>query len=230
MSIPSDNLALLYQGLFTTIVRVRSGRQPIGNPEEFRKHFKDVLAAIEREGGRLNYSSESLHDTGYAVVAFLDESVLNSDDPSKNAWLSLQSDLYGQAVAGDTFFEQLDAYRKRRDSPQLADILEVYYLCLLLGYRGRHATNLSDRAPEVSEIMRDLKARIGAVRGEGLILSPVVEALPPPSTIPRQMIDPVLHKLRIVSLVSIIVLVLTWIVCRLILSSEVSTILTEFPS
>jgi type VI secretion system protein ImpK len=227
MSIPSDDLALLYQGLFTTIVRVRSGRQPIGNPEEFRKHFKDVLSAIEREGSRLNYSSESLHDTGYAVVAFLDESVLNSDDPSKNAWLSLQSDLYGQAVGGDTFFEQLAMYLKRRDSPQLADILEVYYLCLLLGYRGRHATPFSERAPEVSEIMRDLKTRIAAVRGEGLMLSPVVEAPPPPHTIPRKTTDPVLHKLRIASIVSVIVLVVAWIVCRLILSSEASTILAE---
>src|SRR5581483_1383343 len=41
-----ENLALLYQGLLTGIVRIHSGRQPLVNADMFRRRTKEALAEV----------------------------------------------------------------------------------------------------------------------------------------------------------------------------------------
>jgi type VI secretion system protein ImpK len=106
----SDNLALFFQELFTVIVRLRSNRQPVTDAAAFRAHLLNALRVAEDESRKLGYSQEDTRLSAFAVVAFLDESILNSDS----------------LIARD-------------DSQALADVLEVYYLCLLLGYGGRYS-------------------------------------------------------------------------------------------
>jgi hypothetical protein len=45
----SENLALLYQGLLTGIVRMQAGRQHITDGESFRRRTKAALQDVERE-------------------------------------------------------------------------------------------------------------------------------------------------------------------------------------
>jgi type VI secretion system protein ImpK len=56
---------------------------------------------------------------------------------------SLQLSLFAENVAGERFFEHLESVRSR---PQQVDVLRVYYLCLLFGFRGRYGV----RAAEVT--------------------------------------------------------------------------------
>jgi type VI secretion system protein ImpK len=219
-----ENLALLYQGLLTSIVRVRSGAQPISDCDEFRKRIKDVLTGVEREAIRLGYREEDIRNTNYAVVAFLDEGILDSKDPNRDRWTALQTELYGQAVAGESFFDQLNGLRNRRDSPQVGDILEVYYLCLLLGYRGRYAGYASDRIAELRQIMDDLKERIETIRGRELPLSPgpppglPVQAAPSP---PPAQGARTAKWIAVASLAGVIVL---WILFKVMLSLHADTV------
>ena len=37
------------------------------------------------------------------------------------------------------FFNCIDRLMAKEDSPQSADVLEIYALCLLLGFRGRYS-------------------------------------------------------------------------------------------
>jgi type VI secretion system protein ImpK len=74
------------------------------------------------------------------VVAFLDETVLNQQVPVFADWIRkpLQQELFGIHVAGEIFFEELQGLLAQSDSAQLAHLLEVFHLCLSLGYRGRY--------------------------------------------------------------------------------------------
>lgn len=170
-----ESLALLYQGILTAIVRIQSGRERISDANAFRKRIRDVLFEIEREAIRVGYSSQDISDTTYAVIAFLDEAILNSSDPSRQQWSSLQSELYGQAVGGNAFFDQMKRISARRDAAQLADILEVYQLCLLLGYQGRYSD--PEYRGELKQILQDLRERVESIRGPNAALSPA--AIPP---------------------------------------------------
>src|SRR4030088_3570127 len=128
-----DNLSLLYQGLLTIIIRIRSGKQGMRNWDEFGKQVRDMLVNIEREAIRIGYPESEVRNTNYAIVAFLDETILDPEDISRGGWPPLQAEMYGDSVAGESFFSQIDALARRRDSPELADVFEIYYLCLLLG-------------------------------------------------------------------------------------------------
>jgi len=168
---PSENLALLYQGLLTGIVRLQSGKQRIVDGESFRRRTKSALQEVEREATGAGYDIEDIRDTHFAVIAFLDSVVLNSNDPARAEWerKTLQEELFGQAVAGVVFFDKLERLRGRRDSERLADILEVYLLCMLLGFEGRYSGGM--RA-DLESTVESVRRRIDDIRGRGRPLSP----------------------------------------------------------
>jgi len=170
-----ENLSLLYQGIITAVVRVRSGDRPIGDVPSFRKNILDMKVEVEQEAFRLTYEKRHVEDATFAVVAYVDESILGSNDPNRNQWAALQSELFGRAVSGEDFFKRLDGLLRQPSSLQLADVLEVYLLCLLLGYQGRYG----DVAPgELRRVAADLKDRIDLIRGRNERLSPD-DLLPP---------------------------------------------------
>jgi type VI secretion system protein ImpK len=186
--IGSENLALFYQGLLTGIVRVQARRQHIPEGEVFRRRTKAALQEVERDAIAAGYDGGDVRETHFAVVAFLDSVVLNSSDPIRAEWerQTLQEELFGQTDAGVVFFEKLERFRSRRDSDQLADILEVYLLCLLLGFEGRYSGRLRG---ELDSIVERLNMRIEDIRGRNNRISPngalPVEAVSP-ATEPAQ--------------------------------------------
>ena len=136
-----DNLALFFQELFTAIVRVRSHRQEVNNADVFRNQVIQAIKTADQNAKTRGYTDEDVKSGVFALVAFLDESILNLRKPVFNDWVRkpLQEELFGRHVAGEMFFENLQEILGRRDSPEVADLLEVYYICLLLGYLGRYS-------------------------------------------------------------------------------------------
>ena len=216
-AVTGENLALLYQGVLTSIVRVQSGRQPITDSNAFRKRIKDVLGEIEREAARLGYNQPDISDTSYAVVAFLDEAVLNSNDPNRTAWSSLQADMYERNVAGEAFFDRLANLRKKIDSPRLADFLEVYYLCLLLGYEGRYA--VGELRAELRQIMEELALRIERTRGKPGALSPSA-LLPASAGEPVAAPPSGTRKCALVALAGAGLLLMLWVLLNVLLGAS----------
>ena len=218
-----DTLALLYQGLLTGIVRIQSGRQPITDATSFRKRTKDVLAEIEREAAKIGYERNDVMDASYAVVAYLDEAIQLSNDPGRTQWSSLQSEMYERAVAGEGFFERLDGLRRRRDTPRLAEVMEIYCLCLLLGYEGRYGIGASPKG-ELKQMIAELRERIDSVRGTSSLspypLSVVEEAKAAPSLAA----DAALGRFRIYALASVVLVVVFWVLFRALLGIQAGTL------
>jgi type VI secretion system protein ImpK len=165
------NLALAFQEVFTAIIRLRSGKQQIPNAEAFRGHVKQALAAAQQDAAGQRFSPETVDLATFAVAAFLDESVLNSNNPVFSDWprLPLQEELFGDHMAGETFFQNIKAVLPRPDSNEIADLLEVYLLCLLLGYRGRYGAGAAAELRPITDAMLD---KIRRVRGSMANLSP----------------------------------------------------------
>ena len=105
------------------------------------------------------------------MVAFLDESILNLRQPVFKEWVRkpLQEELFGRHVAGEVFFQNLEQLLGRRDSPELADLLEVYSLCVLLGYLGRYS--IASKG-DLRVMMDHAADKINRIRGNRTDLSP----------------------------------------------------------
>ena len=160
-----DNMALVFQEPLTVIVRLRANRQRFGDPEVFRSQIRNALKSAETEGTRRGYTVEDMRVGTFAVVAFLDESILNSQNPIFADWQRkpLQEELFGVHVAGEIFYKNVDRLLGRADSEPLADLLEVHQLCLLLGFRGRYSA--SGNTAEIRSLIAQMEEKIRRIRG-----------------------------------------------------------------
>jgi type VI secretion system protein ImpK len=165
------NLALWYDSILTSVVRLQSSRQSVPDIETFRKRIKSTLQEIEQVAISAGYDGHDIRDTHFAVVALLDSAALRSRDPVLKDWDRhlLHADLFDKSDAGVVFFDKLDQLQLRRDSEQLANILEVYLFCLLLGFEGRYSGGMRGG---LDSIVERLKGRIENIRGRRRPISP----------------------------------------------------------
>lgn len=167
----AENLAYIYQQILTVIVRVRQNRQAVADAGAFRANIQAGLRSAEKDAVKKAYPPEDIRNATLAIVAFLDESILNSNNPVFSSWQSmpLQEEMFGHHVAGETFFDNLEKLMSRPDSNDVADVLEVYSLCLLMGYKGRYGLS----GPEATRPLIDSTLeKIRRIRGPLVGLSP----------------------------------------------------------
>ena len=68
-----ENLALIFQELFTAIERLRSNRQAVTDAESFRHHIREAVKTAAQEArNRASYSTDDIRMATLAVVGFLD--------------------------------------------------------------------------------------------------------------------------------------------------------------
>jgi type VI secretion system protein ImpK len=222
-----SSLALLYDAVFTSIVRLQAQRQHIQDAESFRKRMKGTLQDIEQFSVSAGYDGQDIRDTHFAVIALLDSVVLHSDDPVRREWERrlLQEELFGQTDAGVVFFQKLAHFQTRRDSEQLANTLEVYLLCLLLGFEGQYSGGM--RA-ELDSTVERIRRRIENIRGRSLQISPAGVLSgdpPPPESVPIQGAD----RFRLFMFASIAFTVLCFLVFKINLIWAAEQLRSQLP-
>jgi type VI secretion system protein ImpK len=132
----APRLAELFAPVLTLIVQLRS-TDDYGDAERLRQRIRDLFAEAEGRARSAGVPSEDVQDAAFALVAFLDEAVLSSEWPERGAWLSrpLQLERFERYDAGEAFFDRL---RALLGQPHRAEVLEVYYLAMALGFRGQY--------------------------------------------------------------------------------------------
>ncbi|HEV3197763.1 MAG TPA: DotU family type IV/VI secretion system protein [Bryobacteraceae bacterium] len=215
-----DNLALIYQEALTAIERLRANTQGINDANAFRHHTREAMKTATNQALAAGYNADDARYATFAAVAFLDESVLNSQNPIFADWLRkpLQEELFGTHIAGEVFFQNLQQLVGRSDSHDLADLLEVHYLCLLLGFCGKYRAG---NRGELDQMMNMTRDKIHRIRGRFSQLSPAW--MLPPGTI-RSSVDPWVRRLGIIAAVCCAVMVLLFVVYKIGLHSGLSDI------
>jgi type VI secretion system protein ImpK len=193
----------------------------VNNADVFRNQVLNALKTAEQNARARGYTDEDVKLGIFAMVAFMDESILNLRKPVFNDWVRkpLQEELFGRHVAGEMFFENLQEILGRRDAPEVADLLEVHYLCLLLGYLGRYSITSKG---DLRALMGQTEDKIKRIRKSGADLSPHW-ALPGETAGPMRS-DPWMQRLLIVLAVCGIITLLLFPIYRISLSSGVSSL------
>lgn len=127
----------LVQDFISMVLIVRRGRE-VTSVTAFEASVDNFFTTLEHEARQANYSVEQVKDTQYALCAFLDESVLRSGDTQLRSHFELsplQFRYFGVHLAGQGFFEKIEALRANVKNN--LDVLEVYHLCLALGFEGK---------------------------------------------------------------------------------------------
>ncbi|MEI9970634.1 MAG: DotU family type IV/VI secretion system protein [Ignavibacteriota bacterium] len=213
----TDNLALIFQEVLTAIVRLRTNRQELSDAESFRFYMREAIkSAIQEARNHGGYNAEDIRWRPLPSHGFLDESVLNLRNPMFADWprKPLQEELFGIHMAGEIFFRNLEQLMGRNDSADLADLLEVHYLCLLLGYGGRYSIGGKG---ELQAITNACGERIKRIRGASY--DPFMEVFTEPEII-KVTEDPWVKKFVIITLVCFVLMVGLFITFKLTLGSR----------
>lgn len=173
-------LDLLYDGCYM-IFLLRDGQAP-GEAAEFRERVKRFLASFERGAQRLGAESESVYFAKFAFCALVDEVILMSDFRIRDEWerRPLQTELFGEQLAGERFFEYLD--QLRQGGAARVQVLEVFHMSLLLGFQGRY---LLEGPEKLAYLTARLGEEIAHLRGRRAAFAPHGERP-----------DQVVHRLR----------------------------------
>jgi type VI secretion system protein ImpK len=217
-----ENLALAFQELLTVGERLRSHRQQLTDANMFREQIWEAVKTAQADAMRRGYNGDDIELAVFAVIAFLDECVLLLQSPISADWrrLPMQQQRYGHDIAGETFFQNLQKLLSRSETHDLADLLEVYYLCLLLGFAGRYS--IGGRG-ELAAIMQTTADKIRRIRGGAAWLSPFW-ALPNEQVRAGRRRDPVVRTLLILTMVFFVVTVVLFVIYNSSLNSGVADV------
>ncbi|HEX3595082.1 MAG TPA: DotU family type IV/VI secretion system protein [Polyangiaceae bacterium] len=139
------------------------------SPEELRNRLIGVLDRFVSSARDAGMPDVDIAEARYALVAFMDEQILKSDWVGRTEWMNqpLQLMLYKEYTAGENFFMRMRALLEARDR---IHALEVYYLCLAMGFRG--ASNARGEAGSPSQFIDTAKERLASFFKPSHELSP----------------------------------------------------------
>ena len=151
-------LDLMYEG-FYALYLLKNGSGP-QQANAFAETLTGFLADVERQARTLGTPAEDVESARHAFCAAVDEIILRSPYPVRDAWQTrpLQLRLFGDQLAGEHFFNKLETLRAR-GAPHL-QALEVFHMCLLMGFQGRYALGGEEKLKFMCATLGDEIARM----------------------------------------------------------------------
>lgn len=144
------------------VMKVQAGIVAPSN--DLRPMVAGLLTEMEESAAKLRLSEKQTRSVKFALAAFMDETVLTNDFPLREEWekFPLQLEYFGEHLAGVKFFERLDELLLNIETE--ADVVEVYYVCMLVGFKGKYKIYLEDQLKGVIENTADKLRRAGRLQ------------------------------------------------------------------
>ena len=160
---PQTLLDLMYDG-FYALFMLKNGNGPQDNTE-FANKMTQFLEDFGRGAKKQGASPDDVDAAKYAFCAAVDEIILRSAFTIKESWERhpLQLVLFGDQLAGEKFFHRLEALRARGSAHLQA--LEVFHMCLLLGFQGRYLLEGLEKLNYLTSRLGDEIAHMKGKRG-----------------------------------------------------------------
>jgi type VI secretion system protein ImpK len=167
---PHNLVDLMYEGFYALFL-LKNGCAP-QEQAAFVANLTQFLDDVDRNARQLGVHADDVHAARYAFCAAVDEIILRSQYGIRDAWETrpLQLRLFGDQLAGDHFFQRLEDLRARGSAHLQA--LEVFHMCLLLGFQGRYALDGEDK---LNYLCARLGDEIARMRGKNRGFAPHAE-------------------------------------------------------
>ena len=120
--------------------RIEEGEQP--DLHQVKAELLELFASAESRAGSSRELASEFSLAKYALVYWVDEILIDSHWAHADSWRAhiLEWDYYKDNHGGDKFYDRAeDAMRLTSIDP-----LETFFLCVALGFQGKHATSQAD--------------------------------------------------------------------------------------
>ncbi|WP_109125974.1 type IVB secretion system protein IcmH/DotU [Dyella sp. C11] len=149
--------------LFGVVIRLRR-MEKYSHVESLYGAVRDQIAAIDEEVRKHGYDGATQLAYRYALCAFIDEAVMQTHWGSHSSWAerSLLSACHQETWGGEKFFTVLS--RMLMDPKKYRDVLELKYLCLCLGFKGKYGVQ-HNQVEALQGIIKKLHGALRDMRG-----------------------------------------------------------------
>jgi len=128
----------------------------------FREQIIECFDQFERKCYENQITTSQMQEAKFALTATCDELVMGSGADFRMDWMSrpLQLEFYGNNRAGEEFFERME--KLRMGTEDKLKVLEVYYVCLQLGFEGAYKVKGLE---QLKALIVDIRAQLEDASG-----------------------------------------------------------------
>jgi type VI secretion system protein ImpK len=128
---------------FNALIQLRELDGPLASPDLVHSRLCGYIDGLFTKARQLNIPERDAQDIAYALVALADEIAFTKPEPLRGFWMSrpLQLQYFNENVAGEGFFQRLQGLR---GTGGRANVVRVYYQCLLFGFQGKYSMRGGD--------------------------------------------------------------------------------------
>lgn len=158
---------LLYDGIYMVFL-LKNSKSPT-DAATFTTQVQQFLTEFERNARKGGFNPDDIFDAKYAFCATVDEAILSSRLSIRDTWerRPLQLTLFGDQLAGEHFFDKLET--ARNGGATRLHALEVFQMCLLLGFKGRY---LLEGPEKLTYLTAQLGEQIAHIKGKSTSFAP----------------------------------------------------------
>ncbi len=155
MNIYENNLLCLAEPVLAVLLSIPRQERPY-DLGAFRIQLLDLLRDFKGRSVTFEYHPSVIEKSTYILCAALDEAVAHTEWGRKGGWVnhSLLASMFTQRNGGEIFFVLLD---KACQQPKLLkDFIELCYILLVLGFRGKFAGTDENELYEIKSYVYSL--------------------------------------------------------------------------
>lgn len=147
--------------IFDLILRLKAGIVQPSN--DLRPKIASLLKEFEERALRYRHRESVIQVAKFGLASFVDETVLTNNFPLKEDWekYPIQLEHFGEQLAGNKFYDKLEAMLRQIEVT--ADAVEVYYVCMLLGFKGRYAVYEHEKLLATMQKTADALVKVGKI-------------------------------------------------------------------
>jgi len=148
--------------IFDLILRLKAGIIQPSN--DLRPKVAALLMDFEKRAERYRFNHKIVQVSKFALASFVDETILTNNFQMKEEWekYPLQLEYFGEQLAGNKFFDKLLSMVKQIE--QTADAVEIYYYCMLLGFKGKYAVYEQEKLLATMQQTANALVKAGKIR------------------------------------------------------------------
>ncbi|TCS39482.1 type VI secretion system protein ImpK [Paucimonas lemoignei] len=158
---------MLHDGFY--LLLLLKNRYVPNDAAQFAAQVRRLLDGFERNARQKNVSVDDIYAAKYAFCAAVDETILSSESPIRDEWerSPLQLILFGDQLAGEHFYSELETVRHRGAAS--VETLEVFYMCLLTGFQGKYMLESKEK---LNYLIATLDKEIAHLKGKRAQFAP----------------------------------------------------------
>jgi type VI secretion system protein ImpK len=148
--------------IFDLILRLKAGIVAPSN--DLRPQVAALLMDFEKRAERYRFNHKIVQVSKFALASFVDETVLTNNFHLKEEWEKIRCSSNTSANSWREINFSTSSQAMLKQIEQTADAVEIYYVCMLLGFKGRYGVYEQEKLLAIMQTTANALVKVGKIK------------------------------------------------------------------